>query len=122
MRLPDTFVKVEQPVSEEFACVDDIFVKTMPINQAGLYVPQHAHEYHHISFVARGSVLAWKDGVCMGVFAAPKAIFIEAGAKHTFQSLEPDTLILCIHNTHGEGISIIEEHQLVGSEPCRSDG
>lgn len=112
--LPNNFVRVEQPVSVEFACADDVFVKTIPLKSRGLYVPQHAHTYDHTSFVAAGAVRAWKDGVLMGDFVAPCAIFIAAGAKHTFLSLASDTLVLCIHNVHGEGVSIAAEHQLTG--------
>jgi hypothetical protein len=55
----------------------------------------------------------WQDEKLIGDFRAPYPIFIAAKVKHTFQSLEPNTLIYCIHNAARTGsVEIHAEHQL----------
>jgi hypothetical protein len=108
-------VSVEQPPDISFACEDGIFVKQMYLKDAMTVVPQHAHEYDHISMLAVGSVRAWADGELMGEFAAPCPITIRARVKHTFLTLEPGTTIYCIHNTSRTGeVEIHAEHQIGG--------
>ena len=47
-----------QPIGREYTTSDGkTFVKEMDIAEAGTIIPQHAHGYEHISYVARGSVL-----------------------------------------------------------------
>lgn len=104
----------EQPIETRFEMVDGVACVLMAIPRAGTIVPQHAHNYAHISALVSGKVALWKDGIAMGTFAAPHQIVIEAHAKHLFQSLVNDTTILCIHNVSRSGeIEIAEEHQLV---------
>jgi quercetin dioxygenase-like cupin family protein len=112
--LPTQFVELaEQPHSVELAIVDGLFVKTMEVQKAGTYIPQHSHRYDHASVLARGSVRIWQDGELMGEFRAPKIITIKAGAKHTFLTLEDNTLVLCIHNvSRSDAVEIADEHHL----------
>jgi hypothetical protein len=101
-----------QPETIEFSSADGVFVKMMHIREANVAVPQHAHTYDHLSLLARGSCRMAKDGLDMGVFRAPCALEIQAGVKHLFVSLEPDTIIYCIHNVSRSGeVEIAEEHQ-----------
>lgn len=103
----------EQPALWEHTSVDGVFIKQMLLKDAGTMVPQHAHEYDHTSMVAAGSVRVWIDGELAGDYAAPRPLFIKARAKHTFQSLQPQTLIYCIHNVKRTGrVQIHAEHQL----------
>ncbi len=82
----------------DFMIADDVFVKHIPIPVAGSIVPQHAHRYDHITFLATGALYAWADGKPLGRYNAPAPIFIAAGVKHTFQTVEDHTVILCIHS------------------------
>lgn len=107
-----------QPDSIEFHAVDGIFIKSMGLRDAGMLVPQHSHAYAHISMLAKGAVRVWRDDQCLGDFKAPQAIFVQANAKHTFLSLEPDTLIYCIHNISRTGEVEIQEHHEIGGKPC----
>ena len=103
---------VEQPPLWERTTPDGVFIKQMYLRHAGTAVPQHAHVYDHTSMLARGAVRAWADGELLGEFQAPCPIFIKAKVKHTFLSLEPDTLIYCIHNVSRTGaVEIHAEHQ-----------
>lgn len=98
----------------EFYSADDVFVKVMHLPEAGLLVPQHSHEYSHLSMLAVGSVRVWRDDVLLGDFHSPAGIEIEAKCKHRFLSLEP-SIIYCIHNVSRTGkYEFLEEHQLGG--------
>ena len=105
------FQPIEQPPVWEFAETNGIFIKQMPLPEVGMAVPQHSHEYDHYTMLATGSLKVIKNGVEMGVFHAPKPIFIEAGAKHLLISMEPNTLAYCIHRT--DRMEIVEEHQVL---------
>lgn len=105
---------VEQPPLWEHKTTDGVFIKQMFLKETGTLVPQHAHAYGHTSMLASGSVRMWKGDVLVGDFIAPQPIFVEAKVKHSFLSLEPDTLIYCIHNVSRTGeVEIHEEHQIV---------
>ncbi len=82
---------------------DGIMTKVIELKVAGTIVPQHSHKYDHSTVLASGSVRGWKDGEIIGDFVAPVPIFIEAGKQHTFMSLEPNTVILCIHRIDRTG-------------------
>lgn len=107
---------LDQPSSVEIKIVDDIFIKSMEIQHKHMVVPQHSHKYDHVSMLALGTVRLWKDGVLMGDYKAPQGILIKAGCKHTFQSLEDNTIIYCIHRLHDtDEVEILEEHQFKGA-------
>lgn len=109
---------MEQPPDISFAEEDGIFIKQMYLREALTAVPQHAHEYDHVSMLAVGSVRVWTDGKLIGDFKAPQPIVIKAKSKHTFLSLEPGTLIYCIHNISRSGkVDIHAEHE-IGDVSC----
>lgn len=104
-----------QPYGKEYTAADGIFVKEMTIPRSGTLVPQHSHEYDHTSFLATGSIRAWADGVLLGEFTAPYPLFVKAGVKHSFLSLQDNSLILCLHNILRTGaVEVREEHNLIG--------
>lgn len=104
---------IEQPPLWEHTAPDGVFIKQMLLKDAGMLVPQHAHVYDHTSMLAVGAVRMWSDGELVGDYAAPCPIFIKAKVKHTFLSLEPGTLIYCIHNVSRTGhVDVHEEHHL----------
>lgn len=105
----------------EFSMSDGIFIKQMRLDRAGLYVPQHSHAYDHTSMLATGSIRVWCNDVLVGDFVAPRPIEIKSGTKHTFMSLEPNTIVYCIHNLRDHGLEIESEHTHV-SESILSQG
>ncbi len=116
MRIPDALID-DYPQLEniEFYIDGGLFVKQMSMPFTGTLVPQHSHAYDHVSMLALGSVRVWADNILVGDFTAPKPITIKAGVKHTFMSLEDDTLIYCIHRLdENNEVPILEEHQLRG--------
>lgn len=109
------FVKApSQPITTDLRMADGVFAKTLAIQKAGTFVPQHAHTFPHVSCIVRGSVRVWKDGELDGDYRAPLGLLIKARVKHTFQSLQDDTIILCVHDIGtAENVSVEEENQLV---------
>lgn len=114
-----TFTRApEQPGSVEHFMADGVGIKTMDIARKGTFVPQHSHPYDHTSYLAKGSVRVLYNsepnlGGAAGTFYAPFPIFIKAGVKHTFETLEDDTLILCIHNASRTGtFEVLAENSL----------
>lgn len=107
-------IAVEQPPDDiETITTDGVFVKAMVVKRAGTLIPQHSHIWDHSSYVARGAVRVWRDGVLGEVVQEFHSIHIKAGVKHTFQALEDNTVVLCIHNLHSaDKVAIMEEHQL----------
>lgn len=104
-----------QPYGDEHV-VDGVGVKEMRIPKFGTWVPQHSHEYDHISYLAKGRIVISREGESgCSEASAPRAIKIPAGVKHSFMSLEDDVLILCIHNVSRNGtFEVREEHQIIG--------
>lgn len=95
----------------------DAHIKTFIFEQQKLEAEQKAKaeaERKHMSMLALGSVRVWQDGVYSGDYTAPAGIKIPANVKHTFMSLEPNTIIYCIHNTARTGqVEINQEHHLL---------
>lgn len=87
-----------------------IFVKQMLMDREGICVPKHKHDYDHCSMLATGSVRVWHDDKLVGDFKAPMPLTVKAGIFHTYMSLEPNTLVYCIHATNGAEVEI-SEHQ-----------
>lgn len=112
--VPGSFrIAEDQPISIEIKLVRGLFVKSMLCKKAGTIVPQHSHTYDHLSVVAVGRVLVWAGEQCLGPFEAPAGIEIKAGIKHTFRTLDDNTMVLCIHRVGEDGEPEIEsEHQL----------
>lgn len=98
-----------QPPDIQWTTVDNVFIKPMIMAKAGMFVPQHAHVYEHASLLAKGRVRVYEDGQLTGEHSAPSLLVIKAGVKHTFESLDDDTMVVCIHNTmRKEIVEILE--------------
>lgn len=96
-----------QPLGREHRA-GGVFVKEMDMAIAGMIIPQHAHGYEHISFVAKGAVEFEGQR-----FDAPHSLVVPAFKKHTFRSLVDDTLVLCIHAGDPE---VTEQHQILENQ------
>lgn len=108
----------QQPISTDIRMADGVFMKTMRIPKAGTFVPQHSHTFDHVSVLVRGRVFVtadYGDGEVGEHLCAPASILIRAGVKHLFEALVDDTIILCVHDIGtAEGVSVAEEHHIVG--------
>lgn len=106
-----------QPETTDLRMADGVFCKTIRVHKAHSLVPQHSHAFPHVSVIVRGSVRLSIDGRPAGTYMAPFGIFIAACRKHLFETLEDDTIILCVHDIGtAENVEIAEEHQIVRAE------
>jgi quercetin dioxygenase-like cupin family protein len=104
----------DQAVIVDTQTADGIFIKQITVPKKDSWAPQHAHVWDHSTLLTSGSMFVWKDGVLDRQYKAPAVIFIPAGVKHLFRTLEDNTVFFCIHNLHSEqAISVLEEHQIV---------
>ena len=102
---------IEQPITRQYGIVDGIGIVQIEIQHTGVYVPQHSHEYDHITLIPVGGLRVWKNGVLDKDYFAPAMITIPAHVKHTFMSLKP-TVFCCIHNVSRTGhVEIHERHE-----------
>ena len=104
---------VNQPISE-LTVFAGIFLKTWAVPDAGTLLPQHSHEFSHVSFIVNGAVRVWCGDGLLGDFVAPAVVKIEAQQRHSFLALTDGVVIACIHALEdGEDPAIHEEHHLV---------
>ena len=107
--------EVDQPPDEWWLMPNGLFVKKLLIAKAGTYVPQHAHKSDHTTWLRKGLIRLWINGIFRGVRSAPSNIYIEAAIKHTFQSLVDDTEMYCIHRLVGvEYPVVVSENSFEG--------
>lgn len=88
--------EIDQIDSVEIALCG-VFVKQYRIPKAGYVIEQHVHPYDHVTAISAGTVDAWRDGVYIGRFEAPRLIEIKAGMLHKFQTVSTGVVLLCIH-------------------------
>lgn len=85
---------------------DGLYAKQMMI-PAGYQARQHAHNFSHLSILAKGKVIVVKDD-WQKEFEAPACIEIKAGIYHKIISLE-DATWFCIHATEETDAQKIDE-------------
>lgn len=73
-----------------------VYLKTWRIKD-GACIPQHTHNFEHLSAVFSGCVMVEVDGKENQIYYSPDAIVIEAGLIHTFTAVNGDAVIGCIH-------------------------
>ena len=105
-----------QPETISIMVFGGVYYKVWYVRDAGTVIPQHAHEYDHITALLSGVVAVSYDGSDPVEYKAPAALAIDAGVKHTFTTLHAHTVLACIHNAdrlddEGEP-AVREEHQL----------
>jgi hypothetical protein len=77
------------------------------VKDAGTLLPQNAHTFDHLSAIMAGAVQIGADGVDLGVFQAPALVKIAARTRHTFITLQPNTVVTCLHAVaEGEDVDI----------------
>lgn len=75
-----------------------IYARSILLKDAGMRVPQHAHDHDHATFVGNGKARAWANAEWIGDFEAGSLVPIKAGVVHEFLALEPMTRLACIHD------------------------
>ncbi len=97
----------------EIHTADGVFLKQYVFPYVGMIVPQHAHRYDHTTMIVQGAVRVHCADRDPQEVHAPTGLLIRAGVKHTFETLEPQTVIWCIHNEmHPDVAAVVEENSL----------
>ena len=87
-----------QPEQTELVIYAGVFAKLWSVPDAGTLLPQHAHEFPHLTIIMRGAVRVWRGDEMVGDFHAPVAVKIPANTLHNFLTLTNDVAIACVHN------------------------
>jgi quercetin dioxygenase-like cupin family protein len=102
---------VEEPIVNTVLIAGNVFIKTYTLPAANTLIGQHSHTYAHASQIASGSARFWKNGQWLADVVAPHSVEIEAHAEHVIQSLEPNTVVNCIHCVETAAASIEEAEE-----------
>ena len=105
----------DQPTVTEHVA-DGVAVMRIEIASVATLVPQHVHEWAHLTMLERGAVRVFRDDAGPSEYTAPAAIVIPAHVPHLFETLTDGVVLLCIHNTARAGsIDVADEHQIEGA-------
>ena len=89
-----------QPETVSVSIYAGIYYKVYRIPDADTLIPQHAHEFPHLTALLQGRVRLWREGDDDGPieYCAPATIRIPAHIMHSFLTLTPGVVLACIHN------------------------
>jgi quercetin dioxygenase-like cupin family protein len=90
--------RAERQPTTDLTLYAGIYLKQWMVPDRGTLLPQHAHDFDHISFVVSGVVRIWAGDELLGDYAGPRAVKIAAGVFHRFLTLSDGVTIACIHN------------------------
>lgn len=92
--------------------VHDVFIKQLTFREAGQVMRSHVHCYDHQTLLAAGRIAMHVEGEETTIHDAPTILVVKAGLTHEFLSLQPNTVLYCIHAIK-EGDTIDEAEPLV---------
>ena len=100
-----------QPETVSVSIYAGIYYKVYRIPDADTLIPQHAHEFPHLTSLLQGRVRLWREGDDDGPieYCAPATIRVPAHVMHSFLTLTPGVVLACIHNA---------DHLGAGDEPA----
>lgn len=101
-----------QPETVSVTIYGGVFYKVWRVPDADTLVPQHSHDYDHMTCILQGLVRVWRDDEWVGDFLAPGTIRIPAHCKHRFLTLTPGVVLACVHR-EDTAEAVAEEHHLV---------
>ena len=89
-----------QPETISVTIYAGIYYRVYRIPDADTLIPQHGHEYGHLTALLQGRVRLWREGDDDGPteYCAPATIRIPAHIMHSFLTLTPGVVLACIHN------------------------
>jgi quercetin dioxygenase-like cupin family protein len=96
--LPTPTHKLADLPIEKIVEAGGFYFRSYLMPQAGTIIPQHVHDHDHVTLVGSGRVRGWANGECIGERGPGEVFDIWAGSAHVFQSLEPNSLLVCVHD------------------------
>ncbi len=66
--------------------------------QKGEIADQHVHEFDHATYIGNGRVRLRAGGALVGDYAAGQVVAVVANTHHTFEALEANTRLTCVHD------------------------
>lgn len=88
-------------------CVANVFSRMMHFKNAGDVEQGHAHQFDHLTLLAKGKLRVTVEGQVTD-FTAPHMIYIRADKQHELVALTDDTVAYCIHALRdGDGVEDI---------------
>lgn len=80
----------------KLGCVANLFSRMMHFKKAGDIEIGHAHQFDHLTLLAKGKLKVTVDGVATE-FTAPHMIYIRKDKVHELVALTDETVAYCIH-------------------------
>jgi quercetin dioxygenase-like cupin family protein len=88
-------------------CVKNLFVRQMHFANAGDSEQGHAHQFDHMTLLAKGRMsVRINDEVTE--FTAPQMVYIKAELQHELVALSDNTVVYCIHALREESGDILD--------------
>lgn len=88
-------------------CVKNLFVRQMHFTNAGDSEQGHAHQFDHMTLLAKGR-MAVRINDEITEFTAPQMIYIKAELQHELTALTENTVAYCIHALREESGDIMD--------------
>lgn len=75
-----------------------LYFRSVFLPEAGMRIPQHVHDHNHATYVGNGRARVYVNDRILGDYEAGQVVPVEAGKKHEFEALEPNTRLTCVHD------------------------
>lgn len=75
-----------------------LYFRSLRMKDAGMVAQQHVHDHDHATLVGSGRARGWCGEKWIGDKCSGEVFEIQAGSEHRFQSLDHDTLLVCVHD------------------------
>ena len=98
-----------QPETISVTIYGGVFYKVWRVPDMSTLIPQHSHDYDHMTIIIAGAVRVWRDDELVGDFLAPSTVQIPKHCKHSFLTLTSGTIFGCVHREDTAN-AVYEEH------------
>lgn len=117
------FPSAEAATSRRYGPYGNLWIRPINFPQAGSVLKGHKHNYDHVTWLSRGSVVVRyqsQDGETgQRIFRAPYPILIKKDVVHEITALEPDTIADCIYALRDLATGEVVDHWDGGMEAYR---
>jgi hypothetical protein len=102
----------------QISCLSNVYVRRMFFAEEGIVEVGHRHPYSHASLLAAGSISVQIYNDLTEtlfepvIYKAPAMVMIQKNVAHQITSLEPNTVVCCIHALRDETETIIDPEMI----------